>query len=89
MFKMARFFTFIGLGLAISSFLGLMAKHLAPIGIGLWIILLLLILLMLMSYFAGPLLDRHFGWHDDTTFGLSIALFLIFIVGGLIGWSIA
>lgn len=86
MFKMARFATLIGLGLAISSLIGLMAKHLPPLTSGLWVFFLLVIVLLLMSYFAGPLLDRHFGWSEDTSLGLSISLFVIFIVGTLIGW---
>lgn len=86
MFKMARFATLIGLGLAISSFIGLMARHLPPLTIGLWVVLILLIVLTLMSYFAGPLLDQYFGWDEDTSLGLAIALFLVFIIGGLIGW---
>lgn len=86
MFKMARFATLIGLGLAISSLIGLMAKHLPLLTSGIWVFFLLVILLTLMSYFAGPLLDHHFGWSDDTSLGLSIALFIIFVVGTLIGW---
>jgi hypothetical protein len=89
MFKMARFFTLTGLGLAISSFVGLMAKHLPVLAIGLWVLFLLMILLTSMSWFAGPLLDHHFGWTQDTSFGLSIALLLIFIIGSLIGWLIS
>lgn len=89
MFKMARFATLVGLGLAISSFLGLMARHLPPLTLGIWIVLLILFVLTLMAYFAGPLLDQHFGWESDTSLGLSIALFLIFILGGLIGWLIS
>ena len=86
MFKMARFATLLGLGLAISSFIGLMARHLPPLAIGLWVLLLLALVLMLMGYFAGPLLDDHFGWNADTSFGIAIALFLVLIIGGLIGW---
>ncbi|MBE9011028.1 hypothetical protein IQ250_12505 [Pseudanabaenaceae cyanobacterium LEGE 13415] len=89
MFKMARFATLIGLGLAISSFIGLMARHFPPLSIGLWILTLILLVLMLMSYFAGPLLDHHFGWNEDTSFGIAIALFLIFTIGGLIGWLVS
>ncbi|BAS56050.1 hypothetical protein NIES2135_46510 [Leptolyngbya boryana NIES-2135] len=86
MFKMARFATLLGLGLAISSFIGLMARHLPPLTVGLWVVLLILLVLTLMSYFAGPLLDQHFGWGEDTSLGLAIALFLVFMIGGLIGW---
>lgn len=86
MFKLARFFTLIGLGLASSSFLGLLARHLPPIGIGYWILLLLAIVLVLMGYFAGPLLDNHFSWEQDTSLGISIAILLLLVVGGLIGW---
>lgn len=86
MFKMARFGTLVGLGLAISSLIGLMAKQIPVLTSGVWVFFLLVILLTLMSYFAGPLLDRHFGWSDDTSLGLSIALFIIFITGTLIGW---
>lgn len=88
MFKMARFATLIGLGLAISSFIGLMARHLPPLTVGLWVLLLLVFVLVLMSYFAGPLLDRHFGWNEDTTLGMAIALFLTLIIGGIIGWLV-
>jgi hypothetical protein len=86
MFKMARFATLLGLGLAISSFIGLMARHLPPLTIGLWVVLLILLVLTLMSYFAGPLLDQHFDWGEDTSLGLAISLFLTFTIGGLIGW---
>ncbi|GAP99133.1 hypothetical protein [Leptolyngbya sp. NIES-2104] len=86
MFKLARLATLIGLGLAISSFIGLMARHLPPLTIGLWVLLLLVFVLTLMAYFAGPLLDQHFGWTEDTTLGMSIALFLTLMIGGLIGW---
>jgi hypothetical protein len=86
MFKMARFATLLGLGLAISSFIGLMARHLPPLTVGLWVVLLILLVLTLMSYFAGPLLDQHFGWGEDTSLGLAISLFLTFTIGGLIGW---
>lgn len=89
MFKMARFATYIGLGLAISSFIGLMARHLPPLTVGVWVILFILLVLALMSYFAGPLLDQHFGWEEDTSLGLAIALFLTFIIGGLIGWLVS
>ena len=85
---MARFSTHIGLGLAISSFLGLMARSLPFLMTGLWTVFLLLIVLTVMSYFAGPLLDHHFGWVADTTFGLSIALLLMFLLGALIGWLV-
>lgn len=88
MFKMARLTTFIGLGLAISSFIGLMARHLPPLSVGMWILTLILLVLTLMSYFAGPLLDHHFGWEQDTTLGIAIAVFLTFILGGLIGWLV-
>lgn len=89
MFKVARFATLLGLGLATSSFLGLVARHVPPVGVGLWVVLLLMLLGLLMAYFAGPLLDNHFGWGDDTSLGLAIALFLVFLVGGFIGWLIA
>jgi hypothetical protein len=89
MFKMARFATHLGLGLAISSFLGLMAKSLPFLTVGLWVVFLLLLVLTVMAYFAGPLLDHHFGWVTDTTFGLAIALLLTFILGALIGWLVS
>ncbi len=88
MIRMARFSNYVGLGLAISSLLGLMARHLAPLGIGVWVALLLLLTGLAVSLIAGNLLDQYFGWVQDTSLALSIGLLFIFIVGSAIGWLI-
>ncbi|MBW4418331.1 MAG: hypothetical protein KME13_03785 [Myxacorys californica WJT36-NPBG1] len=89
MFKMARLLTFGGLSLAISSFLGLMARNLPPLSIGLWTVFLLLAALVFVAYFAGPLLDRYFGWEEDTTLGIAIGIAGTYILGGAVGWLIS
>ncbi|MBW4421558.1 MAG: hypothetical protein KME13_20425 [Myxacorys californica WJT36-NPBG1] len=89
MFKMARLLTFGGLGLAISSFLGLMARQLPPLSAGMWTIFLILAAIVFVAYFAGPLLDAYFGWQEDTTLGIAIGIAGTYILGGAIGWLIS
>ena len=88
MIRMARFSNYVGLGLAISSLLGLMARHLAPLGIGVWVTLLLLLAGLGVALISGNLLDQHFGWVQDTSLALAIGLLFIFIIGSAIGWLI-
>jgi hypothetical protein len=66
-----------------------MARHIPPIGVGLWVVFILLAVSVLMAYFAGPLLDQHFGWSDDTTLGAAIGVAGTYFLGGLIGWLVS
>jgi hypothetical protein len=86
MIRMARFTNYAWLGLAISSLLGLMARHIAPLGIGVWVIVLILLFGLGTAVIAGNLLDHYFGWVPDTSLGLAIGLLGIFIIGSAIGW---
>lgn len=89
MIRMARLANYVALGLAISSFLGLMAKHLSPFGIGTMIVCLLLLSALGTCLLMGQVLDHHFGWEPDTTLAIAIGALILFILGGGIGWSIA
>lgn len=86
MIRMARFTNYVWLGLAISSLLGLMARHIAPLGIGVWVTLLILLFGLGTALIAGNLLDHHFGWVQDTSLALAIGLLGIFVIGSAIGW---
>lgn len=88
MIRMARFSTLIGLGLAISSFIGLVARFLPPFGIGFLVICLLVLVALGGCLLMGHVLDDYFGWQADTSLALSIGALVVFLVGGLIGWSI-
>lgn len=89
MIKMARFSTIAALSLAISSFLGLMARHIPPFFICLVIIFVLLSALFIGALVAGNVLDHSFGWEADTFLSLSLALLAVFVIGGIIGWLVA
>ena len=88
MIRMARLATYVAMGLAISSFLGLVARFLLPLGIGFLVVCLLLLIGLGVCMVMGHVLDDYFGWQPDTTLALTIGAFVVFFVGGLIGWSI-
>lgn len=89
MIRMARLANYSALGLAISSFLGLMAKHLMPFGIGSMIVCLLLFASLAVCLLMGNVLDHYFGWEPETSLAIAIGALITFTLGGLIGWSIA
>jgi hypothetical protein len=89
MIKMARFSTIAALSLAISSFLGLMARHIPPFSICLMVIFVLLSALFIGALVAGNVIDHSFGWEADTFLALSVAFLAMFIIGGIIGWLVA
>ena len=88
MIRMARLGTYSGLGLAISSFLGLMARHIPAFALGNIIILTLLVMTIGFSLIAGNVIDHHVGWEPDTTIAVSIGILVVFLSGGIIGWLI-
>ena len=89
MIRMARLANYSALGLAISSFIGLMAKHLAPFGVGTMVVCLLLFAGLAICLLMGNVLDNYFGWEPDTALAIAIGTLILFMLGGLIGWSIA
>lgn len=89
MIRMARLANYTALGLAISSFLGLMAKHLIPFGIGFMVFCLLLFALLAVCLLMGNVIDSYFGWEPETALAIAIATLITFALGGIIGWSIA
>jgi hypothetical protein len=89
MIRMARFCTIAALGLAISSFLGLMAKHVPPFSIGLMVVFVVIVSMFIGAMVAGNVVDHNFGWEQDTALSLTLALLATFVIGGLIGWLVA
>ncbi|NJR61893.1 MAG: hypothetical protein HC769_25525 [Cyanobacteria bacterium CRU_2_1] len=88
MIRMARIASLIWLILAISSLLGLMARHLPPIGIGMIILFVILLFALLFAFLAGNVLDKYLNWEQDTFLALCLLALIGYPVGGLIGWLV-
>lgn len=88
MTKMARLISYGGFSLAISSFMGQMASAIPFFQAVVSILFFLLLAALIAVIFAGDAFDAWFGFTMRWSFAVTIAFFLLCLIGGFLGWIV-
>jgi hypothetical protein len=86
--KLARLVSYGLLGLATSSFLGQVASVVPFFQSLVWILFFIMLTGLIAVIFAGDAFDAWFGFEMRWSFAIVLGLFLLCIVGGLLGWIV-
>lgn len=86
--KLARLTSYGLFSLAISSFMGQMASAIPFFQSLIWILFFIMLIGLIAVIFAGDAFDAWFGFTMRWSFGVVLGLFVLCLVGGLLGWIV-
>lgn len=86
--KLARLMSYGLFSLAISSFMGQMASTIPFFQSLIWILFFIMLTGLIAVIFAGDAFDAWFGFTMRWSFGVVLGLFVLCLVGGLLGWIV-